>query len=161
MAVFCCGTPPDFLAVDAALSAHGARGVTMLLDEEGDWLAARSSALLATAAAAAAEMLPPVSCILFVGGVSLTTVTGPQPMALAESEPQDGGIPATMQLAEPGRGDGAPQSGTQYIRQLVTTAVQELLGTDGVDGTAPLMAAGAYGAPSCCWPCHRDPQTAK
>ncbi len=41
---------------------------------------------------------------------------------------------------------GSPHFGTQDIRRLVTTAVHELLGTGTVDGTAPLMAAGAHDA---------------
>ena len=148
VAIFCCGAPPDLPTVDAALTARRARGIVLLLDEDVR-MPARGYALR-IAAAAAADMLPPITCVLWhahtapaaepaaeSSGMHATSVhRGSQAGGVAVNAavaPSAGNAAHGQQLASPSRA---------AARAAVRAAVEGMLGAVPADD-APFMASGA------------------
>ena len=154
MAIFCCGPPPDPLVVDVALAARRARGVVLLLDGSAQPAARGGCALLRTAAAAAADMLPPVTRVLWRGRPAPGHELYSDPVAMATA-PHAGSAAANASPADTGtamhgehpRAQRQPQPALSRgaALQAVRAAVEGVLGAVPADD-APLMDAGLASA---------------
>ena len=154
MAIFCCGPPPDLLAVDVALAARRARGVVLLLDDDSAQPAAPGCALR-TAAAAAADMLPPITRVLWHRNATSARQSRTEPVAVMLAPSQAGDDAADAPLAGSGRVMHGQQPDMRLLPQpavsrgaalrAVRAAVEGLLGVVPADD-APLMDAGLASA---------------
>ena len=153
VAIFCCGPPPDLLALDVALAARRARGVVLLVDESAQ-PAARGCALR-TAAAAAADMLPPITCVVWRKSPASQQELTSEPAATVVTALPAGDAAANASLADSNTGMHGQQPDARRRPQpalshaaalrLVRAAVEGVLGAVPPDD-APLMDAGLASA---------------
>ncbi len=153
MAIFCCGPPPDLLAVDVALTARRARGVVLLMDGSAQ-LAAQGGCALRTVAAAAADMLPPITRVLWrANGTTDCQELRSETAAMAMTALLAGDGGSSAQLAGSERGmhgqqfdlRAQPALSRGAALQAVRAAVEGVLGSVPADD-APLMDAGLASA---------------